>query len=104
MIKYKVKDIANDLGVQNKKITEILEKYCGVSKKSITALTESEIDVVFDVVTRENAVQSFDSYFAARNAKLENNVPEKKPEKAEGQAAAPDKKTDKPAEEKTEEK
>ena len=88
MIKYKVKDIANDLGVQNKKITEILEKYCGVSKKTMMALTESEIDVIIDVVTRENAVQNFDKYFAARNAKLENNVPEKKTEKTEGQAAA----------------
>ena len=25
MIKYKVKDVANDLGVSNKKVTEILE-------------------------------------------------------------------------------
>ena len=46
MIKYKVKDIANDLGVQNKKITEILEKYCGVTKKTMMSLTESEIDVI----------------------------------------------------------
>ncbi|MEE1263032.1 translation initiation factor IF-2 N-terminal domain-containing protein, partial [Ruminococcus sp.] len=104
MIKYKVKDIANDLGVQNKKITEILEKYCGVSKKTMMALTESEIDVIIDVVTRENAVQNFDKYFAARNAKLENNVPEKKTEKTEGQAAAAEKKSDKPSEEKTEDK
>ena len=57
MIKYKVKDIANDLGVQNKKITEILEKYCGVTKKTMMSLTESEIDVIIDVVTRENSVR-----------------------------------------------
>ena len=48
MIKYKVKDVANDLGVQNKKITEILSKYCGVNKKTMTALDESELDVIFE--------------------------------------------------------
>ena len=31
MVKYKVRDVANDLGVSGKKITEILEKDCGVS-------------------------------------------------------------------------
>ena len=70
-MKIKVKDIAGDLGVQNKKITSILEKYCGVSKKAATSLEESEMDVIFDVITRENAVESLDSYFAARNAKLD---------------------------------
>ena len=103
MIKYKVKDIANDLGVQNKKITEILEKYCGVSKKTMMSLTESEIDVIIDVVTRENSVQNFDKYFEARNAKLDKPEPEKKAAKTEGKADAQDKKADKP-EEKTEDK
>ena len=103
MIKYKVKDIANDLGVQNKKITEILEKYCGVSKKTMMSLTESEIDVIIDVVTRENSVQNFDKYFEARNAKLDKPAPERKAAKTEGKADAQDKKADKP-EEKTEDK
>ena len=71
MIKYKVKDAANDLGVQNKKITEILSEYCGVTKKTMTTLTEGELDVIFDVITNENKVESLDSYFAARNAKLD---------------------------------
>ncbi len=70
-MKIKVKDIAGDLGVQNKKITTILEKYCGVSKKTMTTLEENEMDVIFDVITRENAVDNLDSYFAARNAKLD---------------------------------
>ena len=103
MIKYKVKDIANDLGVQNKKITEILEKYCGVTKKTMMSLTESEIDVIIDVVTRENSVPNFDKYFEARNAKLDKPEPEKKAAKTEGKADAQDKKADKP-EEKTEDK
>ena len=71
MIKYKVKDAATDLGVPNKKITEILKKHCNVDKKTMTALAENELDVIFDVLTRENSVPNFDRYFAVRNAKLE---------------------------------
>ena len=71
MIKYKVKDAANDFGVSNKKIIEILEKHCGVTKKTMTSLEESELDVIFDVITKENSVENFDAYFATRNKKLE---------------------------------
>ncbi len=96
MIKYKVKDAAADLKVPNKKITEILEKYCGVSKKTMTTLTEGELDVIFDVITKENSVENFDKYFAARNEKLDNApepVKEEDPksreaEKAEAKPAA----------------
>ncbi len=81
MIKYKVKDVASDLGVQNKEITEILEKYCGVNKKTMASLDESELNVIFDVMTKKNNVENFDSYFAARNEKLDGEVP--KPAKSE---------------------
>lgn len=81
MIKYKVKDVASDFGVQNKEITEILEKYCGVNKKTMASLDESELDVIFDVMTKKNNVENFDSYFAARNEKLDGEV--SKPAKSE---------------------
>ena len=71
MIKYKVKDAANDFALPNKKITEILKKHCNVDKKTMTTLTESELDVLFDVLTKEHAVKDFNAYFAVRNAKLE---------------------------------
>ncbi len=90
MVKYKVKDAANDLGVPNKKIIEILEKYCGVTKKTMTSLEESELDVIFDVITQENKVESLDSYFAARNKKLDEPAPEKKGPKADKQGQKSD--------------
>ena len=100
-MKIKVKDIAGDLGVQNKKITSILEKYCGVSKKAATSLEESEMDVIFDVITRENAVESLDSYFAARNAKLDAPAEPEAPKQekpAEKSAQKPAQAEQKPAE------
>ena len=74
MIKYKVKDAATDLGVSNKEIIEILEKYCGVTKKTMTTLDEGELDVIFDVITKKNKVENFDEYFAARNNKLDEKA------------------------------
>ncbi len=96
MIKYKVKDAAADFGVPNKKITEILKAHCGVDKKTMTTLQESELDVLFDVITKENSVENFDAYFAVRNAKLEQEpapvVPETKeaPKEEEKPAAKAD--------------
>ena len=98
MIKYKVKDAATDLGVSNKEIIEILEKHCGVTKKTMTTLEESELDVIFDVITKKNKVENFDEYFAARNNKLDNESKphqEDKPAKQNAKADNQKKKTDK---------
>ena len=98
MIKYKVKDAAADLGVSNKEIIEILEKHCGVTKKTMTTLEESELDVIFDVITKKNKVDSFDEYFAARNNKLDNESKpqqEDKPAKQNAKADNQKKKADK---------
>ena len=99
MIKYKVKDAAADLKVPNKKITEILDKYCGVSKKTMTTLTEGELDVIFDVLTKENSVKSFDEYFAVRNSKLDS-TPEPVKEEAPKAQQADNKAEAKPADKK----
>ncbi len=91
MIKYKVKDAANDFALPNKKITEILKKHCNVDKKTMTTLTESELDVLFDVLTREHAVKDFNAYFAVRNAKLEQAQEPAKEEPKEDKKPAADK-------------
>lgn len=70
MIKYKVHEVAKDLGVQSKAVTDVVEKYCGNLKKAMTALEEAELNVVFDYFTQNNAVESFDSYFAVRDTAI----------------------------------
>lgn len=95
MVKYKVKEVAADLGVSNKKIIDILGEYCGITKKTMTALEESELDMIFEVITKENSVASFDSYFATRNAKIDD-AQKQSEEKAEKQSSAKnEKKSDK---------
>ena len=93
--KYKVNEVAKDLGLNNKEIIEVLGKFYDEPKKAQTALDTKELDVLFDVLTQENSVENFNSYFAMKKAE------EKKEEKA--QKPAP-KKEEKKAEPKKEEK
>lgn len=93
MIKYKVRDVAKDLGVSVKEISDILEKNCGVTKKAMATLEESELNIVFDAVTQKNNVANFDKFFASRNKTVE---PAKAEVKAEKKANNKDSKDNKP--------
>lgn len=93
MIKYKVRDVAKDLGVSVKEISDILEKNCGVTKKAMATLEESELNIVFDAVTQKNNVANFDKFFASSNKTAE---PAKAEVKAEKKANNKDSKDNKP--------
>ena len=93
MIKYKVRDVAKDLGVSVKEISDILEKNCDVTKKAMATLEESELNIIFDAVTQKNNVANFDKFFASRNKTAE---PAKAEVKAEKKANNKDSKDNKP--------
>ncbi len=81
--KYKVSEVAKDLGLQSKQVTDTLAKYFEELKKSSTALDTKELDVLFDVLTQENAVDSFDAYFAMQKKEEKKPEPKKEAPKAE---------------------
>ena len=81
--KYKVSEVAKDLGLQSKQVTDVLAKYFEEPKKSSTALDTKELDVLFDVLTQENAVDSFDAYFAMQKKEEKKPEPKKEAPKAE---------------------
>ena len=112
--KYRVRDVAKDLDVKTNYVTELIEKnFGGAKKSSMTALESDELDLLFDTVTKENAVDSFDEYFALKSkneapAKKAASVAEQKSEQKEAAAkpaqksapakdAKPAAKTEKPA-------
>ncbi len=90
MVKYKVSDAAKDFGVASKEITAILEKNTGEAKKSGASLTELDLDIIFEVMTVNNSVDSFDEYFktgeTARAAAAEARRAEKDKKLAEQMA------------------
>ncbi|MBR1762339.1 MAG: translation initiation factor IF-2 [Eubacterium sp.] len=82
VIKVKVSDVAKGFGKQNKEIIEILSEYCeGPAKKAGTVLEESELNILFDKITQQSAVENFNSYFASKKAKTEDTKKEEKPKK-----------------------
>ena len=64
MIKYRVHEVAKDLNVPNKEVLDVLQKYCEETKKHMTALTEEELDLVFESFTQSHSLPSLDTYFA----------------------------------------
>ncbi len=62
--KYKISDFAKDFGKNSKEIIALVSKLTGEEKKSGAALVEREIGIVFDYLTRQNKVDSFEAYFA----------------------------------------
>ena len=109
IIKYKLSDVAKDFDKQNKDIVELLAKYIdGPKKKATTALEDKELDIIFEVLTQENSVKSFDEYFAsaaekpAKKEEAKKEETEKKNTEAKGEKKPEEKNADKPAEKKAE--
>lgn len=82
MIKYRVTDVAKDLQIPNKAVIEAIEKYCGETKKAMTALNEQELDVVLETFTQGHQVKSLDAFFA-------DNGQEEEPAQEPAPAAEP---------------
>ena len=106
-IKYKVADVAKDLKLPVKDVLDTLgEKF--PAKKAQTALTEQELNYVFEHYTKAKEVTSFAQYFAmASQPKEELKKPEPKKEepksvkeekKSAPKAEKPAPKAEKPAE------
>lgn len=79
--KYKVRELAKDFDVQGKYILEKLSENFEGEKKTQTALEDKELDFIFDLITKEHSVESFDNYFNAV-PKEEKKTAAKKEEKS----------------------
>ena len=62
--RYKISDLAKDFNMPSKELIALVTTLTGEEKKSSTVLIENEIALVFDALTKKNAVKSFDDYFA----------------------------------------
>ncbi len=113
--RYKISDLAKDFSIPSKEIIALVASLTGEEKKSSAVLIENEIALVFDAITKKNAVKSFDAYFATgaetRAAAAKKKQDEKDRKLAEqmaileqlkaAAAAAEGKKPEKKTEEKT---
>lgn len=81
LIKYKIHELSKDFNISSKDIIALLKEKLGVDKKSQTSLEDTELDLIFDYITKQNEVKSFDEYFAAGERAREERAKERKAEK-----------------------
>ena len=89
-VKYKIKEVAADFGMQAKDIAAIVEKYFEKPRSNMQVLTDEQLNVVFDALTQQHQISSLEvvwaSAFAAQAAKEE--AEKKAKAEAEKKAAA----------------
>lgn len=95
-VKYKISDLAKDFNLSKNELVERINQYVKEPKKGTSTLNEQELNILIESITQEHQVDSFDAYFASRNA-----AQDKAPKKEEKKAASPNKaaKESKPTEE-----
>ncbi len=101
MIKYKIKDVAADFGMQSKEIMQIVEKFFDKPKSNSQVLEEDQLNVIFDYITQTNQIASLEVVFAVQPAPKKEEPKAEKP-KAEPKAEAPKKESAPAAQPKTE--
>lgn len=88
--KNKLNEVAKDFNMQSKALIELLGKYFDGEKKSQATLEDKEMDVIFDVLTKQHSVENFDDYFA-----MQKEIKEPAPKKEAAKKASDKKPTDK---------
>ena len=77
LVKYRVKEVAADFGMQPKEIAEIIGKYFEKPKSNTQVLTDEQLNVVFEYITLNHQIESIAQVFAVAPA------PKKEEPKAE---------------------
>ncbi len=65
-IKYRLKEVATDFGKTPKDIADILGKFGSKPKSNTQVLTEEELNIVFDQITKGNQIASLEQVFAVK--------------------------------------
>ena len=67
-IKQKIKEVADDLKMPTKEVIEIVGKFYDKPKSSSQNLTEDQLNVIFDHITRNHQIDSLEQVFAVKAA------------------------------------
>lgn len=96
MAKYRVHEVAKDLGLTSKDITTILTEHATTPKNHMQVLGDDELSIIFECVTAQHTVDDLEAYFAAKRAEAAAPAKEEAPAKPE-KAAGPVEEAKKPA-------
>ena len=90
LVKYRIKEVAADFGMQSKDIMAIVEKYYEKPKSNSMVLEDDQLNVIFDYLTQNNQIESLEQVFAAAfaaQAEREKKAAEEREKKAAEEAA-----------------
>ncbi len=82
LVKYRLKEVAADLGLPAKEITEVVSKFFEKPKSTTQVLTDEELNVVFDYITQTHQIDSLEVVFAVQPAPKAEVPKEEKPVEA----------------------
>ena len=88
MVKVRLKEVAADLGMAPKEVSETLAKFFEKPKSNTQVLTDEELNVLLDYVTQQHQIDSLEQVFAVQ-AKPEEKKPEPKKEEPKKEEAKP---------------
>lgn len=66
MIKYRVHEVAKDFNVPSREIIDFIKNTTGAEKKHMTALSEEELNLVFEHYSKEKPLANFDEYLSGK--------------------------------------
>ena len=75
-VKYRLKEVAADLGITPKEVAEILARFFEKPKSNTQILTDEELNVVFDCVTQTHQIDSLEQVFAAKPKEAPKPAPQ----------------------------
>ncbi len=74
-VKYRVKDVAVDFGMETRVIAAIVANYFEKPKSNMQVLTDEQLNVLFDYLTQHNQISSVEQVFAAAMAPKKEAAP-----------------------------
>ena len=76
IVKYRLKEVAADLGITPKEIGEILARFFEKPKSNTQILTDEELNVVFDYVTQTHQIDSLEQVFDVKPKEAPKPAPQ----------------------------
>ncbi len=80
LLKYKIREVAKDFDMPSKVVTALVTEYFEAPRSTAQVLTDEQLNVLFDRITRDNQIESIEEVFATALT-AQNSEPEKPAEK-----------------------
>ena len=72
-VKYKIREVAKDFDMPTKSVMNMVTEHFEAPKSSAQVLSDDQLNLVFDRITKENQIDSIEEVFAARMQQTQDN-------------------------------